>query len=295
MDINAIREKLKAAQGVKPARLIWKPKGTHTVRLIALPGEADITETVLWHYGVDEGRKMYCPQTTGDQCEFCDLAQSLRSWRDANGNEKSEADRKRDWDAFRNLQAATKYYAPVVVRKSAENPDEVEGPFWWEMTPKVREQLLTICADDDYNAESKDGGGSRILTSLTEGHDLTVTLKKANTEGNKTSYDVTEVKERKRGTPFFKEKGKKAAEELIASLPDLKGGLQVVNSAQVQKIFVNWEASLANKPAEGADDNVGKEHGGANAEQTLTGGKSVEDVLKKLDSLIPQDQPAKQQ
>lgn len=279
MNIEEIRKKLAAAQGNKPTKLIWKPKGEHTVRLLALPGEADITETVQWHYGVDEGRKMYCPQTTGDACPFCDLAQSLRGWRDANGNEKSEADRKRDWDAFRKIQAAVKYYAPCIVRKSGGEPDDIEGAFWWEMTPKVREKLLTVCADDDYNADSKDGGGSRVLTSPTGGLDLIVKLKKAGTDGNKTSYDVTEVTERKRGTPIFKDKGKRVPE-----LADLKSGLQVVTTAEAEKIFATWEASLGSEQT--TDDSAGTEHGSANGEQTLAGGKSVDEVINKLDSLL---------
>jgi hypothetical protein len=285
MNIEDIRKKLAAAQGNKPTRLIWKPKGEHTVRLMALPGEADITETVQWHYGVDEGRKMYCPQTTGDACPFCDLAQSLRGWRDAAGNEKSEADRKRDWDAFRKLQAAIKYYAPVIVRKAGGEPDDIEGAFWWEMTPKVREKLLTVCADDDYNADSKDGGGSRVLTSPTNGLDLIVKLKKAGTDGNKTAYDMTEVTERKRGTTMFKDKSRKAPELAV-----LQGALEIVSTAQAEKIFASWEASLGSEPA-ATDDNAGTEHGSANGEKALSGKASVEDVISKLDSLIGEQQP----
>lgn len=287
MNIEEIKAKLKAAQNGKPTKAIWKPKSKHTVRLLPLPGEADITEVILWHYGVDDGRKMYCPATTGEQCSFCDLAQSLRGWRDADGNEKTEADRARDWEAFKKIQSATKYYAPIVVRKDTE--DEYEGPFWWEMTPKVRERLLTICADDDWNAQHKEDGGSRILTSLTQGLDLTVVLKKAGQDGNSTSYDLTEVTERKVFSTFFKSKGAKAAKEVLESIPDLKGAVQVVTSQQVEKVFASWEAGLSDGGNKA--ESSGTEHGNPNAEKTLSGGKSVQEVLDKLDSLIPKEQP----
>lgn len=291
MNIEEIRAKLKAAQGGKPAKLIWKPKGKHTVRLLALPGEADITETVLWHYGVDDGRKMYCPQTVGEDCPFCDLAQSLRGFRDANGNEKSQADKERDWQAFRKIQAATKYYAPIIIRKE-DAEDEFEGPLWWEMTPKTRERLLTICADDDWNDQHKDSGGSRILTSLTQGLDLTVQLKKAGQDGNSTSYDLTEVTERKVFSAFFKKKGKKAAEEVLGNVPALSDAFKAVTSVEAEKIFAKWEASLTDEDTK-VDDNAGVEHGSNNAEGPLKGDKNVDDVLARLDSLIEERQTTK--
>ncbi len=291
MDINEIRAKLKGLEGGRPQKLIWKPKDEHTVRLLPLPGEADITEAVNWHYGVDEGRKLYCPSTVGDACAFCDLGQVLRSWKDDKGRDKQEADRKRDWDWFKKIQAANKHYAPIIVRKAGGHVDDFEGPFWWEMSPKTRERLLTIASNDDYNEEHADGGGSRILTSLTHGLDLIVTLKKAGQTGNQTTFDLTEVDERRKCSPRFKERGKKAAEEVLKGMPPLSEAIKTATTADAEKAFRSYEASLSGD-APPPDASSGVEHGPAtnSSENALSGGKSVEEILKKLDSLIPQKQ-----
>ena len=291
MNIEDIRRKLKEAQGTKPQKLIWKPKGEHTVRMLALPGEDDITRTANWHYSVDDGRKMYCPSTDGDACPFCDVAQALRSWRDSDGNDKPEAQRKADFEAFKKIQSATKYYAPIIVRKTGDDVDAYEGPLWWEMTAKTREKLLEICLNEDYNEDHVDGGGSRILTSTKKGLDLIVTLKKANTEGNKTSYDLTQVDERRKFSPLFKNKGEKDVKELLEGVPALTDAFKVVTTAEAEKIFANWEAQLTKEGAAQVDDKAGLERGSnGNAEGPLKGEKSVEDILAKLDSMLPQDQ-----
>lgn len=287
MNLEEIRAKLREAQGGKAKRVIWKPKAKHIVRLLPLPGEADITETILWHYGVDNGRKIFCPQTDGEDCAFCDLAQSLRSFRDVNGNEKSEAEKKSDWKAFQKIQAGTKYYAPIIVRKEGKDQtDEYEGPFWWEMSPKVREKLLTICANEDWNDAHEDGGGSRILTSPTQGLDLVVKLLKAGEAGNTTSFDATEVDERKKFTPLFKHKGEKAVTDLLESLPSLREGIKVATSVDVEKVFSTWEASLSSEESTGdGKDNL--EHGSNNAEPALDGKKDVNEILAKIDLMLP--------
>ena len=167
MDINAIRAKLKGFEEGKPKSKKWKPKDEHSVRVLPLANEDDISFIIKWHYGVDAGRQMYCPSTHGDACPFCDLGASLRSWKDEKGRDKTETQRKMDWEWFKKIQAAEKHYIPVVIRK--KDSVDVEGPFLWELTPRTYQTILKVCANDDWNDGHPEGGGLKVLTSLMHG------------------------------------------------------------------------------------------------------------------------------
>jgi len=279
INLQELKNKLKKIQEKKPARVIWKPTDEHSVRVLPLPGEEDLAEIVKWHYGVDQGRKMYCPTTVGDECPFCLLGQYLKSWRDENGREKSEAERKRDWEWYKKIEPATKHYAPIVVRK--KDSTDVEGPFWWEMTPKVYASLIKICADDDYNEDHPEGGVFRILTSLEHALDLTVILKKRGEKGNTTNFDLTEVEERKKFSPIFKG-DRKAAEELVKKITPLADVHKVVTTEEAEKIFATWKTSMDESPA---DESAGGEMD-YNGEKPATGGSDTDDVIAQLTQMI---------
>ena len=288
MNLDAIRAKLKVLEEGKTKSRRWKPSDEHTVRVLPLPDEEDLSMTVKWHYGVDQGRQMYCPSTHGDNCAFCDLAQFLRSWKDENGKDKTEATRKRDWDIFKKVEAAVKHYVPVVVRK--KNSDDVEGPYLWEMTPKTYTALFKICANDERNDDHPDGGGLRVLTSLMHGVDLVVNLKKKGEKGNQTSYDLTEVEPRMKTSAIFKG-DKKSAEELLKKIPNLSEIAKVVTTDEAQKVFSVWEGSVSG--ADTGNNEPGVEHGrDANAEQVQTGGLDTNATISKLEALLNKNKSA---
>ncbi len=282
-DLNAIREKLKGLEEGKPKSRKWKPKDEHAVRCLPLPGEEDISFVVKWHYGVDNGRQMACPSTWGDDCPFCELAQSLRAWRDPlTGKDKTEATRKKDWEFFKKVDAAVKHYIPVVLRK--KDSTEVEGPLLWELTPKTYQAVLKVCADDDYNDEHPDGGGLRVLTSLEHGLDLTVTLKKAGQKGNNTSYDLTEVEERKKKSPIFK--GDKAqALALLDKIPTMSDIAKPVTTAEAEKVFKAYRSSLESADSEPSGD-AGTEYSGNSGETVPSEGDSVDQTVAKLEAML---------
>ncbi len=284
LDIAAIKAKLKGMEEGKPKSRKWKPKDEHTVRLLPLPGaqaEEDLAFIIKWHYGVDNGRQMYCPATDGNECPFCDLAQFLRSWKDEKGKDKSEAVRKRDWEWFKKVDAAVKHYAPVVVRK--KDSTDLEGPFLWEMTPKTYTSVFKVCADDDYNDGHPENGGLKVLTSLTHGLDLNVSLKKKGEKGNQTTYDLTTVEERKKFTPLIK--GDLAAcKDLLTKIPTAGEIGTPITTEQAQKVFAAWQGSLDSSPADTADSGV--EHGTNSGESAASGDKSVEDTVAALEKLL---------
>jgi hypothetical protein len=281
MDLAALKAKLKALEEGKPKSKKWKPKDEHIVRCLPLEGEEDLAFVIKWHYGVDNGRQMACPSTWGDECPFCDLSKYLRSWKDENGKDKPEAVRKKDWEWSKQLEAAVKYYIPMVERK--KDSTDLLGPFLWEMTPKTYTAVFKICCNDDWNEDHPDGGGLRVLTSLEHGLDLVVTFKKKGEKGNTTSFDITDVEERKKFSPLIKGDPAKA-KELLTKIPTMSDITKQVSTEEADKVFAAWKASMNNEPADTKD--AGIEHGANNGETVAKGGKSVDETIAKLEAML---------
>ena len=279
MNVEALRKRLAEMNAGPGKRTIWKPKDEHHVRCMDVPGDESFGREVGYHYGVDGGKKMYCPASHGDECPFCDLAESLRSYRDADGNEKPEAVRKQDFEWFKKIQRAVKHYVPVIVRK--DGADEIEGPLWWEMSPRTFQKLIEICCNDDWNEDHPDGGGSKVLTSLTTGLDLVVSLKKAGQKGNKTSYDLTDVEERKKFSALTKSGNAKA---IVDRIPDFDSVAKRVDTNEAKKIFAEFESNLASGKIE-ADNGSGVEYPSNSAEK-LDGDTPIDDVIAKLQAEV---------
>jgi hypothetical protein len=294
LDINALRAKLKGMEEGKPKSKKWKPKDEHIVRCLPLPGDPDDIALVLkWHYGMADGRQMYCPTTHGESCPFCDFAQTLRGWKDDDGNDKTDAARKADWEWFKKLDAAVKHYIPVIVRK--EKDGEYEGPYLWELTPKTHTSVFKVVCDDERNDGHPAGGGLAILTSLEHGVDLKVELKKAGQKGNTTSYDLTEATARTKMTPVLKGVDKAAIKKMMDSIPTLADIGTPISTAEANIHFKKWESTF-DKDAVSADAGleVGGEKAAANSsEEVATGGLKTDDVISKLEALMAK-KPAKE-
>ena len=281
MDLAALKAKLKQLEEGKPKSKKWKPKDEHTVRCLPLEGEEDLAFVIKWHYGVDNGRQMACPSTWGDECPFCDLSKYLRSWKDENGKDKPEAVRKNDWEWSKKVEAAVKHYIPMVERK--KDSTDLLGPFLWEMTPKTYTAVFKICCNDDWNEDHPDGGGLRVLTSLEHGLDLVVTLKKKGEKGNTTSFDLTEVEERKKFSPVIK--GDLArAKELLTKIPTMADIAKPVTTEEAEKVFSAWKASMDSSPPDTKD--AGVEHGSNSGETVAKGGKNVDETVAKLEAML---------
>lgn len=281
MDINAIRAKLRVMEEGKPKTKKWKPKDEHTVRCLPLPGEEDLAFIIKWHYGVDGGRQMACPSTWGEDCDFCDLATFLKSWKDEKGRDKPESVRKRDWEWFKKVDAAVKHYVPMVEREKGS--DKLSGPFLWEMTPKTYTSVFKVCANDDRNDGHPDGGGLRVLTSLEHGVDLTVTLKKKGEKGNQTTFDLTDVEPRLKPSALIKG-DLAAAKALLTKIPTADDIAKPVSTEEAAKVFAIWKGAMDDAPADTSSSGV--EHGSNNAEKPAKGGGSVDETVAKLEKLL---------
>jgi hypothetical protein len=287
-NLDAIRAKLKElgeGKGKGGGFKRWKPKDEHNVRCLPLGDGEELSFQINWHYGVDAGRQMACPSTWGEDCVFCDFARALKSFKDENGRDKPKAKKDSDWEFMKKIDAGIKHYVPMVERK----PDgTVDGPFLWEMSPKTLGALMKVCLNNDWNEQHTNGGGYRILTDLDQALDLSVSLQKKGEKGNTTSYDLTEVTERKRFTPIFKDTdgGVKRGEELVAKIPSESDVVKRVSSAEAEKVFAKYKGSLggeAEAPAGGGG--AGVEYADRGAEKPASGGLTVDAVVAKLEQM----------
>lgn len=278
--VEEIKAKLKALSKGGGGGKIWKPKDNHSVRILPLVGDEyptnELAVSVFWHYGVDAGKKMYCPKNTGDSCSFCDFAESLYSYNDENGKKKSKEQKDEDFQIYKKVNAAEKFYVPIVVRK--EKSTEVEGPVWWEMTQKTFQTLLEITINDDWNEDHPDGGGYKILTSLRAGLDLEVSLLPKNSPENKTNFDLTKVQERKKFTELVKG-DLAAAERIVESIPSLREIIRPITGKAAADIFDKFALSQGedSKPESEVD---------YNGEKVSEGGNSVDDTVSRLEQMI---------
>jgi hypothetical protein len=290
MNLAEIKEKLKKLADGKPKQRKWKPKDSHVVRLLPLNSDPklceDLVHTVFLHYNVNDGKAMYCPKNLDQDCPFCELADQLWSFKDEHGNQKTPEQKEIDKKLKKEVEQAVKHYAPIIVRKDGKDGG-FEGPYFWEMTPKTYQALLAICVDPDWNEQHEEGGGLDILTSFESALDLTVSLLKKGEGSNKTNFDLTEVKEKKKFTKIgLSNDDLKSIMEKVPSVSDI---IESVDEDGARKIFASWSSSLSSD--EEGDQNEGKQYSSdkrreANAEKPLEGGSTVDETVDKLERML---------
>lgn len=282
--IEEIRNKLKELEGNRPKKITWKPDDEHVVRCLPVNNGEDLGHEVGFHYGVDDGKMVYCPATTGEQCDFCDLAAYLYAWKDESGVDKPKDVKARDFEWYKKIQRAVKYYVPIIVRTA--DPDKNDGPFFWTMSQRTYKTLVEICVNEETNGilQDKTGikdGGYRCLSNPDWAFDVSVSLKKAGEKGNGTKYDLTDVKERKRLSELLPDKT--AAKKLLSNLPSFTDAVRMQTSAEISKIFAKFKAGF-NQDVPPADE-PGSEYP-TNSAEKLTGKGTVDDVEAKLRALV---------
>lgn len=288
--IDEIRKKLTELEGTRPKKTIWKPEDEHVVRCLPVMNGEELGHEVGFHYGVDDGKQCYCPASQGEQCDFCDFAAYLYAWKDENGVDKPKAEKQRDFDWYKKISRAVKYYVPVIVRTA--DPDKYEGPFFWQMSQRTYKSLVEICVNEETNMMVEDktkvkDAGYRCLSGTEWAFDVAVSRKKAGEKGNGTKYDLVDVKERKRLSPLLEDKA--MAKKLLGSIPSFNEAIRTQSSEEIARIFAKFKSSF-NKDAAPIDG--GTEYP-TNSAEKLDGTGTVDDVEAKLRALVDEKRKAK--
>lgn len=280
MDLQAIRDRINQLNNkTKKQGKIWKPKDEHDVRLLPQKNSDDPFIELKFHYDVSD-RPILCPTNFGNECSVCEFAEKLRSWKDDDARDKPESIRKKDFEIFRKIQAKSKYFVAMV-----ERGKEADGPMYWGITDRVYNQLLSICANEDWNADREDGGGSQILVSPLAGHDVHVSYKKPGEKGNKTTFHNVDTEERKKPTKLMPDK--KDAQKLLDAVPSIDEVYPEIPSKEVHKLFMTFvNGGAAPAGSKEKPDTDGSEHRTApsNNAEKLTGKKTIDEAFEELAS-----------
>lgn len=279
LDVNSIRARLaQLSNKTKKAKDIWKPTDEHDVRAVPhkfSKGDDPFCE-LFFHYEIGNEPAILCPKKNfGDDCDVCDFCDVLRAWKDQDGNDKPENDRKMDWEMCKKIDAKSSFFYPLV-----ERGKENEGALWCRVNPTNYNALLTICADEDNNKEVLEGRGSAgtgVLFDTRCAYDLHVSFKKKGEKGNNKTFNVVEFKEKKKTSPLHKDQA--VVEKILASVKPIYDVYQKVSSAEVSKIFKKFVGSA--RPEAKAE---GGEEYAANTTETAAhkGGKTVEEAFNDL-------------
>lgn len=273
-------------RGAKKPQDLFKPKDEHEVRLMEYPEHDDPFVQLSFHYEV--GETVLCPLVNfGEDCSICTFADVLKSWKDQNGNDKVEMDRKNDWELFKKIQAKARVFVPMV-----ERGKESEGARWWGLNPNQVTALLESCCDGDRLEmlgidKSDEKKALQVLVGAEKAFDLKVVFRKAGEKGNTKSFNVTDVTLKVKATPLLADKA--ARDKLLASVKNISDVYPKISSAEVHRIMEKFigvnraEAKPEGGTEYGAKPKVPKaKNSGESAEGV--GGKSIDqafgDMLK---------------
>lgn len=222
---------------------IWKPKGEHVVRLLPYPHGNDPFIELWFHYEIGE-TTILCPSKNfGNDCAVCDFCEVLKAWKDTNGVDKPESERKADFEIFKKIQAKCRVYVPMVEREK-----EAEGAKFWGITPNQALEILELCSDGERLeslglAAGDESNGVQVVTSPEKAYDLKVSFRKAGEKGNDKKFGVTNIEGKLK--PSALSADKKVAADLIASIKNIKDVYPEISSAEVSKLMKKFVGSAA--------------------------------------------------
>jgi hypothetical protein len=260
---------------------IWKPKDEHDVRCLRNPHSDDPLEQITFHYNVGDAREVLCPQQFGDECVICDFAETLKGWKDAEGNDKPEAERKAQWEIFKKIQAVTKVYVPMVERLEG---GAITEPAWWGLTSNQSQMALKVCGDKERLAAcgvdpNDDEHALDALFSPKKAFDLHVSFKKPGEKQNSKTFTVVEIEPKYSPSPLTGNAGKDA--ELVKKIKPIREVFPKVPTSEVElalKKFIGGGQKVETKPAEKEQKYAGK----GTEKAAKAGTRSVDDAFGDL-------------
>jgi len=286
MDIKALKERLASLNrgGSKGDASLWKPKDEHDVRLVQYKHAADPFVPVYFHNDVGDVRQVVCPEKNfGKDCVICEFAKKIGAWKNENGQDKPEAERKADFEIFKKIQAKARIYVPMI-----ERGQEKEGTKFWGLTENQASQILEICTEGDRLVAvglAPDDTASALNVCFAENaFDLHVSFKKPAEKGNKKLFTVIEIKGKLAPSPLSKDPA--VVKELTQNMKTVGEMFPELPSAEVEKIFKRYIGGGA-KPAEATGGTEKYEKNDAKPANTkenakLSGTRSLDDAFKDM-------------
>ena len=281
MDINELKNRLaNLNRRTTKANDIWKPKDEHVVRLMPYQFGDDPFLELWFHYEVGDNMSILCPKANfGKDCEICDFCELLRAWKDQDGNDKPEKDRKADFEIFKKIQPKARVFVPMV-----ERGKEGDGPKFWGVTPNQAGDILAVCADGDRLSElgidpkNEDEVRKRaiqVIINPDKAYDLTVSFRKPGEKGNTKSFAQIVIAGKIKPTPLLQDK--QAIKGLLQQVKNIKDVYPEVSSAEVSRMMKKFAGSTAPE----AKPEGGTEKYAANTKEDakVQGGRTIDEAF----------------
>lgn len=281
MDINAIKARLNSLNNrTKKANDIWKPKDEHDVRLVPYPFGDDPFVELHFHYDIG-GQSVLCPKANfGEECDICDLCDSLKAWKLADGRDKPKSTKEEDWELFKKIQAKARVFIPMI-----ERTKEGEGPRFWGVAPAIATKIIEICANSDRIAEvgTTDEKALEVLFNPKKAYDIHVSFRKPGEKGNGTTFPQIVVEGKIKISKLAE--GQKAIDEILAKIKKIDEVYPRLSSAEVSTIFKKFVGGGAKEAkAEGGTEKYSPN----TAENAKTvGGKSIDEAFDEMTADAP--------
>lgn len=287
MNLSDLKARLAGLnRGTKKANDLWKPKDKHVIRCVPYFAE-DPMQTLSFHYDIGD-QSVLCPKANfGDECEICDFCELLRAWKDQNGNDKPEAERKQDFELFKKIQPKARVFVAMV-----ERTKEDEGAKFWSITSNQAQQLLEVCADGDRLeavgvAVDDDANALKVLFDTKKAFDIEVDFAKPGEKGNTKNFPQIKITAKIKATPLAKDAA--TEKKILESVKRLADVYPKVSSAEVSKIFKKF---VGNQGAEAKAEGGTEKYNGTTKTETKktntsenaakVGGRSIDEAFGDL-------------
>lgn len=272
-------------RGPKKTNDLWKAKDEHVIRALPNPKGGDPFSVLVFHYEL--GETVLCPKANfGEECVVCDFCDVLKSWKTPAGVDKSESDRKTDFQLYRKIQPTERAFMRVIERQK-DGSLSPEGPKWWSPGYTNINRLMEVCANTErqeaLGLDPSSDEGLNVLFGLEKAYDIVVSYKKANNadgKGNKKNRDSVEIDFGL--TPKFLSKSKAEVEKVLAACKDISDVYVKQSASDVKRIFDKFVGQGVKESA--VDNSVSsKQEYAANTSETESiGGKSLEEAFDEL-------------
>ena len=282
MDINDIKARMNNlnSYGAKKPRDLFKAKTEHDVRCVP-QGDVDGEQfkELFFHYEVTQGG-ILCPKMNFDEdCDICDLAEMLKSWKDADGNDKPEINRKQDFELFKKIQAKASIFTTII-----ERGKEAEGAKWWRVTPTQVNDICAICSDGDRLSDiglAKDDTkhAIKVVFGIDKAYDLHLKMLPKGTEENKKSFDMVKITGRIKSTPLAASPAE--AKKIIDSIKPLSEVYPKISSDEVSKLLKKFIGNSMGEAKTGGGGEYGKKPADTHSKEDskMSGSRPLEEAL----------------
>lgn len=281
MNINELKARLSTLnRKTQKQNDIWKPRDEHDVRLLPAPKGEDPFVERAFHFNIGDAISILCPKVNfGEDCPICEYADFMKAWKDENGRDKPDNQRKADFEIFKKVQVVSKAFVRVVERTA----DGLSEPKWWGLTQNQATQILDVCTDSDrlQACDLDPADPEKALDAVfspKKAFDLHVSFAKPGEKGNTKSFTAITIK------PKFKVSALTGnAEKDAQIISEIKPISEVYPKIPTKEVEVALKKFLANGADEAKPDG-GEERYATNTKENAgkVGKRSVDDAFSDI-------------